>query len=344
MFVSLLCLPLFLAPCTLSESRLSREHIDCPVCRKPFEAVLCVDANTQGGVDRDLFARSLGPQPEYYRVFTCPRCGYSGYGSDFDPAISLSAEVKRKIQTEPKLTLPAGFGPDSDPRRLDALDRYRLAITCYEWRQKSDEALAWLHLRTSWIIRDEGASLPSDPRLVRMLAFAERWRPTAVKSGNQWDIDMQTATRLTEAVIEGRFNRFQRPYAELAACMILRNHGENRQAGPMLDRLMSEADWSPVLAEAMRRMQTSIPAEQQHQRQAAARFEKAIRAQQIAAANRATALYLLGELHRRLGDDAKARDWYDQASASTDLPATLRAWLDEQRRWCSAENPLLNHR
>jgi hypothetical protein len=47
--------------------------------------------------------------------------------------------------------------------------------------------------------------------------------------------------------------------------------------------------------------------------------------------NRAAALYLLGELCRRLGDDPSARTWYDRALADPTLETSLRTWTYEQR-------------
>jgi len=321
-------------PAEVPCSKLTRAKLLCPTCRQLFETVLCVNANTAGGVDRDLFARALGPQPEYYRISTCPRCGYSGYTNDFDESVVIPPDVRDKILKTPALPLPEGFTPTSDPRDLDAADRYALAVTCYQWRQQSDEALAWLHLRASWIARDEGAVLPRDPRLARVMKHIERWRPTRRARENQADAEMQTATRMAEAIAIGRFNRYQRPYVELALAMILRRHGENRQVGLRLDELTGYEGFSQVLCDGIERMRTSIARERQHQRLAADYFERALLSEQVAPRNQAPARYLLGELYRRLGRDDAAIIWYDKALASPDLPPNLKTWARSQRAWC----------
>src|SRR5262245_1813103 len=115
----------------MSLSILGRFQLTCAVCRQEFTSIACRQSNSRGGIDRDLFARALGPQPEFYRISTCPQCGYSGYAFDFAPGVSLPPDFIERVMKKPRLELPSGFGPQSDPRELDASIRYALAITCY---------------------------------------------------------------------------------------------------------------------------------------------------------------------------------------------------------------------
>ncbi len=321
-----------------SPSKLAEYELTCPVCRQVFTTVACVNVNTRGGVDRDLFARALGPQPEYYRIATCPRCGYSGYDADFADGIVIPPDVRSRILESPGLPLPEGFTPDSDPRDLDAADRYALAITCYRWRQQSDEALAWLHLRASWIERDKGAVLPHDPRIARVMSYLERWRPPLPAGGNQADVEMQLAARTAEALACGRFSRYQQPYVQLALALILRGRGENRQAAPLLEALARHGQFSEDLEKAIERMQASITSEAQQQREAADYFERALLTRQISPANAPAAWYLLGELLRRLGRDTEAVAAYQHALAAPDLPPHLRDWATQQRAWAASQS------
>lgn len=325
----LLCALLTAGPEDHQLSLLTRYPLDCPVCGQNFVTVACTQSNTRGGIDRDLFARALGPQPEFYRISTCPRCGYSGYDTDFDPRLVLPPDVKSRILQDPKLPLPADFGPESDPRELDASVRYELAIRCYTWRQKPDEALAWLNLRAAWVARDAGAVLPRDDRFARVMSYIERYRPPLEPGGNQLDVEMQLATRVAEALALGDFNRYQRPYVELALALILRRHGENRQAAPMLEHLAGETVFEAPMIDAIDRMRASIAVERRYQRQAADHFERALLAESIEPANRGAACYLLGETYRRLGRDAEAARWLSAALADAKLPAELRGWASE---------------
>ena len=323
-----------------SLSILGRAELSCAACRNGFTGLVCVRSNTRGGVDRDLFARALGPQQEFYRILTCPHCGYSGYLSDFGPQVTLPPEVLDQVLKTPRLALPPGFTAQSDPHDLDPAVRYALAIKCHEWRRKSDEALAWLHLRSSWIEREKGASLSSDPRLKRVLEYIERWRPPIEPAGNQLDVEMQLATRTAEALASGRFNRYQRPYVDVALALILRRHGENIQADTLLNRLLkADAEhFSAELRTSLIALQTSIAQEQEHQRQAAAAFERALLADLVPPENRPSAMYLLGELCRRLGRETEADKWLRKALAEPSISADLRAWAAEQRDLCRAPN------
>ncbi len=323
-------------PAPGTAGRLIRYEITCPVCRQVFTAVTCSGANTDEGVDRDLFGRASGPQPEYYRIATCPRCGYSGYETDFRESGVVPADVRNRILKRPQLTLPKGFTPASDPLDLDAAVRYELAITCYQWQKRSDEALAWLHLRAAWIQRDEGSALPPDRGLARVMEFARMWRPKPTPKDNQAEVEMQLATRIAEAVAGGRFTRYQRPYVDLTLAMLLRRHGENRQAAPMLDGLIESNPFPTALQDAIRRMRDSIDRERKHQVAAAECFERALLGNQISEANRPAACYLLGELNRRIGRDREAVRWYDQALESPGVDEQLKTWADQQRAWAAA--------
>jgi len=250
-------------------------------------------------------------------------------------------DVVNRILRSPGLKLPLGFGPGSDPSELDVSVRYALAVTCYQWRQKSDEALAWLYLRSSWVEREKGAHLPPDPRLRRALAYIERWRPALGPTDNQLDVEMKLATRTNEALLTGRFTRYQRPHIELALALILRRHGENTQAGSILRRLQ-QADanlFSEELRTGMTAMQQSIVREREHQEQAADAFERALLADLVSADNRPAAMYLLGELFRRLGREAEAVEWFDRTLKEANLPADLRGWAEEQRSYCRGSWP-----
>ncbi|MBP7937066.1 MAG: DUF2225 domain-containing protein [Phycisphaerae bacterium] len=315
---------------------LTEVKLDCPVCKQVFNALFCPEGDTRGGIDRDLFAHALGPEPVYYRIATCPKCGYSGYSTDFDPKTAIPPDVRDKILKKPRLTLPKGFGPESEPRDLDAADRYALAITCYQYRRQSKEALAWLNLRAAWVARDEGSLLPPEDRLVRVMKFIERWRPPLPAGGNQVDVEMRTATRVAEAIASGRFNRFQKPYVELALALILRRHGEHTQAVPMLDALVTYQAFPESLRTAIKRMRDSIDLERRYQTAALECFEAAVTSKQISPANHAPACYLLGELNRRLGHEEAAISWYDRATQDNTLPGNLKTWAQEQRAWCAS--------
>jgi tetratricopeptide (TPR) repeat protein len=140
--------------------------------------------------------------------------------------------------------------------------------------------------------------------------------------------------------MSGRFNRYQRPYVDLALALILRRHGENIHANALLTRLLTVdiQRLSSDLRENLPAMQASIEREQEHQRKAANAFERALLAGLVSRENRPSALYLLGELYRRLGREAEAAKWLDAALREPSLSAELREWATEQKEACRAQD------
>ncbi len=325
-------------PAQLPLPTVPRERVTCPVCGHAFEAFAVVGERADAGIDRDLFPRAIGPQIEFYRVSTCPACLYSGYLTDFTRVGVLPPYLIDKVLGQPRLPRPAGVSKDSDQREMDARDRYALAIQCYRWRQASDEALAWLHLRASWVVRDTASVAPRTARLARVVEYAQRWQPPRRAGDNPADNELRLVTHAAAGLAEGRFSRYQEPYVRFFVAMLLRKQGENRHAAPLLEASRRDPILEEPLREAAGRMAAAIPVEQEHQRSAVACLERALLAEQVAAANRPVAMYLVGELSRRLGRDREAVRWFDRAIETRGLPTALAAWAVEQRAWAAGES------
>lgn len=311
-------------------SRVGRIDVTCPVCTRAFKAFAVVLANTYAGVDRDLFARAIGPQPEFYRVSTCPGCGYSGYLEDFRPGMVLSPAFVRHVLDSPRLRPDPPIAENADQADIPPQQRYELAIQCYEWLNRSDEARAWLHLRTAWVTRDAAAILPPEPMIAQTLRELESWLPPHRQGENQADRELVLATRLAARLAEGYFDDTRAPAAHAVLAMLLRRHGENVQARPLLETLVADERVGESVRAACRRMLDSIAVEMRHQRQAAESLRRALFVEQVSESNRPAALYLLGELYRRLGDRREADVWFRKALSEKALPPDLRAWTGEQ--------------
>ncbi len=78
-------------------------------------------------------------------------------------------------------------------------------------------------------------------------------------------------------------------------------------------------------------MRKSIARERWLQQRVVEHLQSAVHAGQVAARNRASAYYLLGELSRRLGDGRQAASWYDRALRDPNLPRNLDVWVRQQR-------------
>lgn len=329
--LGLLCAPVYPAEIIPPGAFVSRQRVTCPVCRHSFEAFAPGAEKADAGIDRDLFARSNGPQTVFYLVSTCPSCLYSGYLVDFATGRALSPSLTRKIKDRPRLPRPAGLTKDTDQQLIDPLDRYNLAITCYEWGQRSDESLAWLHLRASWVARDGACVLPPTPRMDRTFRYARRWFPQNPADANIADLDLHAVTLAAANLGEGRFNRFQEAYIRVYVAYLLRRHGENTQAEPLLREAANDLLLEEKLRLAAGRMAASIAAEQSHQAKAVIHLERAFLAEQVAPANRGVAAYLTAELCRRLGRTRDAARWLHRAQAAGEtLPDNIRMWLRER--------------
>ncbi|UCG31784.1 MAG: DUF2225 domain-containing protein [Phycisphaerales bacterium] len=313
-------------------SRVGRVRVTCPCCAFEFEALAVARTNTLAGVDRDLFARALGPQPVFYLVSACPRCYYGGYLEDFQPGVSLPPDVVSELTgadspLRPSVPLDAG----TPQRDIPALVRYELAYECYRRLQRPDEALAWLCLRAGWVVREESSYPPPAERFERMVTYARRWLPPDTPGANLADRELIMCTRLAAAIAESHFNIYQRPYAELALAMFLRRHGENAPAEHLLVRLLDQQELPGLLTAFARRMHDSIELEQGWQRRGVRHLRRALHTRAVAPANEPVAVYLLGELHRRLGEPSRAGEFLDRALASPGLPPELRAWAEAQK-------------
>lgn len=315
-----------------SSAFVPRQRVNCPVCRHTFEAYATREQDNRGGIDRDLFARAQGPQTVFYLVSTCPSCLYSGYLSDFGADLSVSEGVIRKIRGKPGLKRPSDVDRNTDQQMIDPLDRYELAIQCYNWSQRSDEAIAWLHLRASWVARDSECTIAPSPQIDKVARHIRRWLSAMSDEVNPADAELRLATLATSAMAEGHYSRYQESYIRFFTALLYRRHGENRQAQPLLSLCVKDPVLEDTLRKASQRMLDSIRREQYHQAKAFTHFEQALLADQIASPNRPLARYLCGELCRRLDRGREALKWYDLSDErGTPLPEPVRTWKREQK-------------
>ncbi len=311
---------------------LARKDTTCPVCTHTFEAVVLATVDSSAGVDRDLFARSAGPQPVFYRINTCPKCYYSGYlDDDFRADIKFPKGFRRRVLKSPKLHARLEITPDTDQRMIPASLKYELAETCYRWRNMSAESMAWLCLRASWVARDAGSIMPRTDRLQRVMGFVERWLPPDRPGTNQSDRELALTTHIAAELAEGRFSQYQRPYVRYVLAMLLRRHGENAPfelLGPSGDQATALPD---LLRSQLARTRESVQAERAWQRKALEHFVQAIDNKEVAPQNRPAALYLVAELYRRLGRANRARRYYDEAISDPRIDDHLGRWARQQR-------------
>lgn len=108
-----------------------------------------------------------------------------------------------------------------------------------------------------------------------------------------------------------------------------RKHGENVEAKKWLDELAKAKGDNSVIDDAVEATAKSIELEQAYQKKALEQYEKALAAGKLEKRVEAEVTYLVGELHRRLGDKAKAAERYKKAAELTADP-NIKKWAQEQ--------------
>lgn len=311
-------------------SMVGHKTVTCPVCGAEFEAHAVLQTNTFGGVDRDFFARAVGPQPVAYRVSSCPTCAFSGYLDDFEATTQIPPDLADRFLTPPGLR-PAGIADDVSLNDLPAPQRYAMAIATYRLLNRSTEARAWLHLRASWAIRDQ-AHVPPTPPVPLLFAWVETLLPPHTAGENQADRELMLATEVAARIGEGECLGPARSPAKLILAFLLRRHGENAAAQPLLAQLAADGSLSDPLRDAAIAMRDSIAQERAQQDEAVELFRRTLFVGGVTEPNLGPATYLVGELNRRLDRDREAISWYRRALETPGLPDDLKTWSAEQMR------------
>ncbi len=317
-------------PAPASAGTIVTVSVVCPACDHAFESLVLRSSDRRGGIDRDLFARSITAQDVHYLITTCPRCFFSGYLEDFQPG-RIDAALREKILQGPRLKPVTPISTRMKQDEIPVTTRYALAAAVFEWRGASHEARAWLHLRWAWVVREDGSYLPPTPDMMQAMREIEPRLPPARAGRNQADRELQAAALLAADWMEGLFDPPREPFVRLALALVLRRHGENAAARALAEPVASLPELAEPLRSAVRTMIASIDEETRLLLVARRHFEQAVARDQVSRANRAAARHLLGEISRRLDDREAARHWYDLAMEQPDLDSELREWVRQQR-------------
>jgi len=308
----------------------SRDAV-CPVCDHAFEVVVRSPADRGAGISRDLMPRAVRAQPICFLVHTCPRCFYSGYLDDFQVPGRVDDALRSRVLRAPGLRPATPISATMSQHEIPVTTRYALAAQVYEWRGASAEARAWLALRWAWVVRDEGSFVPPTPLMIRAMREIERRLPEWRADANQADRELQAAVALLADHQAGHYAGPLEAHVRLAIATVLRRQGELRPADTLLAGLLDDSTLEGNLPAVVRRMRASIVEERRLLGEARGLFQRAVSRGDPKPENLAAACYLLGEICRRLEDDAAARDWYDRALRTDRLDSALRRWATQQR-------------
>jgi len=321
-FVSLIAF----STCVFAQERIAVNDVrwqdgNCPVCGKKVKLAVVTATNTTCGIDRDLFIRSAGPQPEFYLIDTCPNCCFSGYLNDFD--LVLPQQVKDNLKKT--LKPPHPINPKIHQQEIATLDKYELAYQTFKILGRSDESFGWLTLRASWIARDLYCNLPKHPAIVDVLIEAGKLVPPAGKDSNPAEREVRQAKKLALHMTNSK----TKWNYDAVIALLYRRHGENRSALKSIDRIGQNKNTPADIRDLFVQMKRSIATEQHWQELSAEHFNRAFTTGTISPANQAIAKYLLAQLYHRLGKKDEARRWLNEAILDRRLPANLLQWAKE---------------
>jgi len=299
----------------------------CPVCAKSVRLARILTSDAHGGIDRDLFTRAVGPQPEFYLINTCPHCKFSGYLNDFD---LILPEKTRKQLTEALADGPA-LNPKTPQQEIPNLLKYDLAYRTFQVLGRSDEAFGWLCLRASWVARDMYCDLPRRPEIARVLVEAGTLVPPATPQTNPADRELEQAERLEYRITTSAPAAQKRWSYDAVIAILYRRHGRNDLALVHIERVLDDRTSPKDLRDVLALMKQSIDDERNWQIQAADHFDRAVREKKITTQTLPIARYLLGQLCLRLDRPMDARRWFDQAANDPVLPPHLKQWARQAR-------------
>ena len=294
----------------------------CPICEKKVSLALVSPIGVNAGVDRDLFTRSLGPQPEFYLINTCPSCQFSGYLTDFELTLIPGDKERIKKHLKPIKSIR----PSAKPQEIETLDKYDLAWQTFKILDRSDEALAWLALRASWVCRDQYCILPRHPLLAQVFTQAGTLAGPPDEKTNPADRELEQADKLARKFSLGDVPPQECWAWNTAIGLLYRRHGENSQALPYLESALADAQTPPPVVQSIRLMKQSIDDELFWQQRAAESLRRAIDDRKISRDNQPVATYLLGQLYWRLGKKDLAARWLKKAMLDPNLPPNLVEW------------------
>ncbi len=306
--------------------------LSCPVCNNRFDGYTLTSTNSFGGQDRDFLTRAVGEQPLVIVAQTCPKCFYSGYQRDFTAQVQIPDTVKEQILKKKMLKPMTPIAEGAEPRETPAYVKYDLIAQTYQLRGQTDEVIAMQLLNASWATRVQ-SDLPETilggdlMKKVRNWTSSQQKLEETARQENPALYRIQKGKEYEKAArsLEGE----PRMIAALAAVATLRQYGEyteTRSALSVLRTVMPGEQYSRL----ERLTDDSIAREQGFQSRALALFEKVIPTKQDAE-EKASLVYLCGELHRRLGNWDKARSCYGQCLAIEGRPDWLEPLAKEQR-------------
>jgi uncharacterized protein (DUF2225 family) len=331
-FIGLIIAIFLVLSLTVQATTMKKIELDCPACDSKITAFTLMSTNTFGGQDSDFLSRASGDQPILIYPITCSACFYSGFQSDFDKAVKLTDEVKKKIKEE-KVLVPCE--KINEGEKMPAWMKYDLIAQTYKLLRK--DGIAWIYIRASWAVRL--SFYPIEYLDEKISAKAQEWSEAnwlgdetdEKKNRAQSEVDIGMKYHEKAKTLKGD----EQMYAEIVAILFLRPHGENTAVTETLGtikKIMPEEQYNKF----EKALTESISRERGFQKKAVALLEESLKTAEDNA-TKANEVYICGELNRRLENFSKAIKYYQDALKVKDCPDGLNDLIKEQIKLLPAQ-------
>lgn len=305
------------------------EGFTCPVCEREFEALTPSPGSPIVGQDRDLMPRGAAEEPVLYEAVTCPGCLYSGYVADFAKDIAIAEDVRRAFAEGRAVKVPEEVPPEVENADLPAWARYDLAAQTMKLMGRPAMEQAFALLGAAWSERLTWRLFTVSEEQLQQFEAWERDnvdRRKLAEADNPPDATVSLAESLVQ---KARKTPAQgRRFPGLLAVYLLRNHGENEAALDAL-ALLKDGLGADQFETLQKSLTASIERERSYQRRALDLLRQAL-VEEKALPQKATMIYLCGELCRRLGEKKDARTFFDEVRKNKEANDRLREWAKEQ--------------
>lgn len=264
--------------------------------------------------------------------WTCPKCWYSGYQADFKPA-RVTPQLVEQILTK-KVLKPAKpiLGAAKEFQSIPAWVRFDLLAQVLQLRQGAKaEEIAWAWLRAAHCQRFVTVNLYGIPDIENRLDKLMR----RASAGNLFRTDYEEAVRsgaaLEKLADDGANNlsSSDRAIARLQAAIFYKGRGEDPDVRRIVTALRKGKALEPGMEDALKALEVLSEREKLFIGRSIPFYEEAVRKQEVGPADLIGVRYLIGELYRKVGDNAKALQVLEPLSKETISPNLPRAWITD---------------
>ena len=269
----------------------------CPIGNDTVRVFSKVSENMLGGWDSDSAPYSANGQWRTHKIASCAESLFSLYGDEM-PELQVDPALESRLRQ----TLSQAIRELSNPAQPEVWERYRIAARLYAELGRTSMFMGELWLEAGWTIRDSGVGYYeglTGPQTTRGLLDAgakelDRGLPPA----------QEKAVRFNLARVAHRGGYAAERDAHLARYKAL---------GPM----------TPRESGAVQKLERAATLEPHYQKEALRYFEQAKDSDAFTETERARAAYLVGDLHRRLGDPTAALEAFRAVADHPNLDPRL---------------------